>query len=287
MRLTTAADDSSNRTSASFVPGSTGTWCFSAVYGGTAPYTGSQDNTSSSNLDSNECVLVMPTSSVTASDVSAATIVQGPGGTVTDTVDVSGDVVGGSPSGTVDFYACRTGTTQTLTTGPCPATGTPEDSNVALAPGAGATSAATSSAFAPSAAGTWCFSATYGGSPTYAGSSDNTSSSNLDSDECVLVAPPPTPPGDAITTADSGTAADGAMFSFTVRTTGTPTPTLKKKGRLPRGIHFVDNGNGTALISGVPAVKHPPAGYTFKIVARFGTGKTKKYVVQTYTLSVL
>jgi hypothetical protein len=287
VRLTAAASNSSNATSSAFVPGSTGTWCFSAVYGGTAPYTGSQDNTSSSNLDANECVLVTPAGSTTASDVSAATIVQGPGGTVTDTVDVSGDVVGGSPTGSVDFYVCQTGTTQTLTTGPCAATGTPQDSSVALVPGAGATSSATSSAFAPSSPGTWCFSATYGGSSTYAGSSDNTSSSNPDSDECVLVNPPPTPPGDNITSADTATAYDGDMFSFKVTTTGSPTPTIKKKGKLPRGLHLVDNGNGTATISGVPAVKHPPAGYTFKIVAKFGTGKTKKYADQTFTLSVL
>jgi uncharacterized protein YegP (UPF0339 family) len=38
--------------------------------------------------------------------------------------------------------------------------------------------------------------------------------------------------------------------NFTVTTTGTPTPSLSESGTLPPGITFVDNGNGSATISG-------------------------------------
>ncbi len=40
--------------------------------------------------------------------------------------------------------------------------------------------------------------------------------------------------------------------SFTVTTTGVPTPTLSMTGALPNGVTFVDNGNGTATLGGTP-----------------------------------
>ena len=36
-------------------------------------------------------------------------------------------------------------------------------------------------------------------------------------------------------------------------TTGSPTPSLSETGSLPSGVTFVDNGNGTATLSGIPA----------------------------------
>jgi hypothetical protein len=62
-----------------------------------------------------------------------------------------------------------------------------------------------------------------------------------------------------ITSANSTTFTVGAAGSFTVTTTGTPTPTLAETGALPSGVTFVDNGNGTGTLSGTPAA---------------GTGKT-------------
>jgi hypothetical protein len=43
------------------------------------------------------------------------------------------------------------------------------------------------------------------------------------------------------------------MAPFTVTTTGFPVPSLTRKGALPSGVTFTDNGNGTATISGVPS----------------------------------
>ncbi len=56
-----------------------------------------------------------------------------------------------------------------------------------------------------------------------------------------------------ITSANSATSIVGAPFSDTVTTTGAPAAALTETGALPSGITFVDNGNGTATISGTPA----------------------------------
>jgi hypothetical protein len=56
----------------------------------------------------------------------------------------------------------------------------------------------------------------------------------------------------AITSASSATAPVGTAFSFTVTTTGYPTPTLSRTGTLPAGLTFTANANGTATISGTP-----------------------------------
>ena len=89
--------------------------------------------------------------------------------------------------------------------------------------------------------------------------------------------------GPAITSMDSATATVRSPFSFTVTTTGTPVPRITKKGALPKGVGLVDNGNGTATLSGTPT----RAGtYHLTIKASFGKGKTKKVVSQTFTLTV-
>ena len=280
--LSAGADDSSSASSGSFVPTSAGTWCFSVIYGGTSPYTGSADNTSSADLDPNECTLVTPASSASTSFISSATVTLGPTGSVTDFVNVVGNVVGGPPTGGVTFYVCHTSITQTLTATPCPPSGTPEDSGVALVPGAGATSTMTSRAFIPTSVGSWCFSAVYGGSSTYAGSADNTNNSNVDANECVVVGPPS---GDAITSAPNASATAGSSFSFQVTTSGSPVPVLKKKGRLPKGLHFVNDHNGTATISGTPKLSAVGV-HSLTLSAKFGKGKAKKIVTQAFTLTV-
>ena len=44
----------------------------------------------------------------------------------------------------------------------------------------------------------------------------------------------------------------GFYSSFTVTTSGDPVPAITKAGKLPGGVKFVDNGDGTATISGRP-----------------------------------
>jgi hypothetical protein len=55
----------------------------------------------------------------------------------------------------------------------------------------------------------------------------------------------------AITSASGVTFTAGTAGTFTVQTTGFPTPpTITKTGSLPSGVNFVDNSNGTATLSG-------------------------------------
>jgi hypothetical protein len=57
----------------------------------------------------------------------------------------------------------------------------------------------------------------------------------------------------AITSANNTTFTEGSSGSFTVTSTGYPTPALTQTGTLPSGVTFSDNGNGTATLSGTPA----------------------------------
>lgn len=95
--------------------------------------------------------------------------------------------------------------------------------------------------------------------------------------------------GPSITFMGSSTAVVGASYSLTVNTTGQPVPTLEETGRLPRGLYFVDNHNGTGALSGTPtSTRHESAVGTYPITftAIFGKGKTKHVVTQTFSLMV-
>jgi hypothetical protein len=83
-----------------------------------------------------------------------------------------------------------------------------------------------------------------------------------------------------ITSAASATSIVGAAFTATVTTTGAPAPTLTETGALPSGLTFVNNGNGTATISGTPAAG---TGGSFPLVltATNATGTT----TQAFTLT--
>ncbi len=65
----------------------------------------------------------------------------------------------------------------------------------------------------------------------------------------ITVGQPP-----AITSANSAAFTVGQAGAFTVTTTGAPSPTLAQTGTLPNGVTFTDNGDGTATLSGAPAV---------------------------------
>jgi Putative Ig domain len=56
----------------------------------------------------------------------------------------------------------------------------------------------------------------------------------------------------AITSASSVTFTMGRAGTFTVTSTGLPTPALTETGALPAGVSFVDNHDGTATLSGTP-----------------------------------
>jgi hypothetical protein len=84
----------------------------------------------------------------------------------------------------------------------------------------------------------------------------------------------------AITSADHATFTVGTAGTFTVTATGTPTPSLSETGSLPGGVTFVDNGNGTATLSGTPTAG---GSFALTITAHNGVGTD---AVQTFTLNV-
>jgi len=86
----------------------------------------------------------------------------------------------------------------------------------------------------------------------------------------------------AITSANSTTFTVLAAGSFTVTTTGFPTPALSETGALPSGVTFVDKGNGTATLSGTPA--SGTAG-TYPITITANNGVSPNFP-QSFTLTV-
>jgi hypothetical protein len=270
--LVTGAGNTSSANSVDFLPTTGGTWCFSVLYSGDSNYGPASDNTDDTNLDPYECVLAAATPTTALSTVSSPTVTLGPSGTVTDSVTVGGDSFNGSPTGSVQFFVCQTGTTSSLTTGPCDPTGTPQ-STESLTAVAGDNSKTTSASFSPTSAGTWCFSVVYGGDENYLSAEDNTYSGNPDSNECFLAFGLYT-----ITSANHASAKQGSPFSFSVTTFGSPTPVIRKKGILPFGIRFNRGSlHGTTKKTGT---------FPITITATFGKGKTKHVATQSFTLTV-
>lgn len=70
-------------------------------------------------------------------------------------------------------------------------------------------------------------------------------------------------------------------FRWTIRTTGSPAPTITLSGTLPTGVGFVNNGNGTARISGT-AARGTSRTYTFTLTATNVHGSVSRI----YTLVV-
>jgi hypothetical protein len=86
-----------------------------------------------------------------------------------------------------------------------------------------------------------------------------------------------------ITSASGTSLAIGAPGFFTVLASGYPTtPSITESGALPTGVTFVDNGNGTATLGGMPAASSNPS-YPLTITATNGTAPD---AVQSFTLTV-
>ena len=71
--------------------------------------------------------------------------------------------------------------------------------------------------------------------------------------------------------------------------TGGVVPSFAEKGRLPNGVTFVDDSDGTATLSGTPVtVGHRPAAGTYRLTVRavFAYGTASRSVTQRLTLTV-
>jgi trimeric autotransporter adhesin len=92
---------------------------------------------------------------------------------------------------------------------------------------------------------------------------------------------PATPTAPTITSQNSTTFTVAQPGSFTVTSSGTPTPTLTESGGLPGGVTFTDNGNGTGMLSGTPAA-NTNSTYNIQLTATNSVSPT----TQTFTLTV-
>ena len=234
---TAGSGDTATATSDSFTPTALGTWCVHAVYSGDSNYTSSDDSSA------DECVTVTKADTHAASQPSEGSIVLGAGG-VTDTLTVPGNATGGSPTGTARFFVC----------GPlpspsgCTSTGDPVGSDpVDVTPGTGDTATATSVAFTPTGAGSWCFLAVYSGDSQYNGSQDGSSG------ECVTVtkatATTVSTPGAANLSVGAGTTDAATVTGNTVGGSPTGTVSFYLCGPLDRalGCTSTENQIGSAV----------------------------------------
>lgn len=120
---------------------------------------------------------------------------------------------------------------------------------------------------------------TLGGTPTASGTfnitftASNSAGNGMQSFTLTVLQTP------AITSANNTTFQVGVQGSFTVTTTGFPTPSLSESGALPGGVSFHDNGNGTGTLAG----KATAAG-TFHI--SFTATNTAGSSGQNFTLTV-
>jgi hypothetical protein len=73
----------------------------------------------------------------------------------------------------------------------------------------------------------------------------------------------------------------GVYSSFTVTTTGSPTPVLTESGTLPPGLAFRSIGDGTATIYGTPASSATGA-YQVTITAGNGVGSSSQVLVMSF-----
>ncbi len=86
----------------------------------------------------------------------------------------------------------------------------------------------------------------------------------------------------SIHSASSVVATESKPLSFTVTATGKPTPVLSETGKLPSGVVFADNGNGTAALSGTP-VAGSAGSYPITITAHNGVAPDAQ---QSFVLNV-
>jgi hypothetical protein len=87
----------------------------------------------------------------------------------------------------------------------------------------------------------------------------------------------------AITSASAVSGSVGKPFSFTITTSGSPTPSIRGVGKLPKGLSLTDNHDGTATIAGTPdraGVRH------LMIKAKFGADESRSVLLQGFRVTI-
>jgi hypothetical protein len=154
--LSPGTGDTSTATSGTFTPNHVGTWCFAGVYtpGSGSNYQGSSDNVTGT-ASGAECF------AVTAATPGFTTTILPPadtsvGNTWGDTATVAGSSAGGPPTGTVSWTLCQESAPATPCTG-----GTAVGSTTTSTISGDNSTFTLPTPQKPSAAGTYCFNASY------------------------------------------------------------------------------------------------------------------------------
>jgi len=90
------------------------------------------------------------------------------------------------------------------------------------------------------------------------------------------------PPPPIITSDASTTFIIGQQNNFTIQATGVPAPDIEIVGELPEGVSFKDNGDGSAILSGIPGASSFEE-YPLTITASNGVGPDD---TQEFTLTI-
>lgn len=231
--------------------------------GNVGAVTVSLNNISSSDIQQTDLLLVGPTGAkiIPFASVGDSSSIGGVNITLNDAA--SGLIPGGSPLTSGSYQPTSiTGSTSLVFPAPAPLVSA---SNYAATDGA-ATLTSTFQNTAPN--GTWAL---------YAMDHSGSATGSIGGGWCVTVTPAVAP---AITSANNAGFALGVASSFSVTTTGFPTPSLTEAGKLPTGVTFLDNGNGTGTLGGTPSV-----GGTFPITFTASNGVGSP-AVQSFTLIV-
>ncbi len=193
-------------TSPSFTPSAIGTYCFAAVYNPNSSAFASSAETSTATNTECFAVTAIPVPTIGTQTSSPGIVL---GSSVFDTATLSGTAAGGIPTGSVQFSICGPGSTLCA-----PALG----NVLGTAQTVNASGVVSSPSFTPTAAGTYCFSATYTPSGiAYAGTSETGSTFNA---ECFTVSAPATPPVVVVPPTHTGQPWAGWPYWFLVAAAG-------------------------------------------------------------------
>jgi hypothetical protein len=93
----------------------------------------------------------------------------------------------------------------------------------------------------------------------------------------------------AFTSAATDSVRVGTPFTFRITTSGPAGTRIRKTGRSPKGVHFINNHDGTATLAGTVVRAHRQAAtsYALTFTAVIGSGATRQAVHQNFVLNVL
>jgi hypothetical protein len=184
-----------------------------------------------------------------------------------DAATVTGTAIGGSPTGTVQFYEC--GPTAVATA--CTSQGNPLGAPMIIAPGAGDTATASGPSVTPGSLGFWCFAAYYSGDTNYQ------ASSNIATDGCFDVTQ-----GSESTTTSLGLSAASVTYGGETTETFSGSVTGQPGDGYPEGSVTINNASTALCSTTLGAGSGDSVSYSCQLTASALAAETYSSVSATY-----